>query len=127
MERYSGIVHGGIVPATPLSWQVTLGVFELANRVLRSISEKFPDQPTLSTASARVSALNRFYIFPILVQAAGLDFTLLEVSESALFLRASVEEQEGLYCLAVPVTDDMAMARGDERSLGSRRKWQTLD
>jgi len=100
MERYSGIVHGVIVPATPLSWQVTLGVFELANRV---------------------------YIFPILVQAAGLDFTLLEVAESALFLRASVEEQEGLYCLAVPVTDDMAMARGDERSLGSRRKWQTLD
>lgn len=35
-------------------------------------------------------------------------------SESALFLRASFEGQEGLYCLAMPVTDDMAMAGGRE-------------
>lgn len=34
--------------------------------------------------------------------------------ESALFIRASFEGQEGFYCLAMPVTDDMAMAGGRE-------------
>jgi acetoacetate decarboxylase len=34
--------------------------------------------------------------------------------ESALFVRASFEGQEGNYCLAMPVTNDMAMAGGRE-------------
>jgi acetoacetate decarboxylase len=34
--------------------------------------------------------------------------------ESALFVRASFEGQESFYCLAMPVTDDMAMAGGRE-------------
>ena len=38
----------------------------------------------------------------------------LPYKESALFIRASFEGQEGNYCLAMPVTDDMAMAGGRE-------------
>jgi len=34
--------------------------------------------------------------------------------ESALFLRAEFNGEEGNYCLSVPVTDDMAMAVGRE-------------
>jgi len=34
--------------------------------------------------------------------------------ETALFLRASFNGEEGLYCLAMPVTNDMAMAGGRE-------------
>ena len=34
--------------------------------------------------------------------------------ESALFLRASFEGEEGGYCLSMPVTNDMAMAGGRE-------------
>jgi len=34
--------------------------------------------------------------------------------ESALFIRASFEGQEGFYCLSMPVTNDMAMAGGRE-------------
>jgi len=34
--------------------------------------------------------------------------------ESALFVRASFEGQEGFYCLSMPVTNDMAMAGGRE-------------
>jgi acetoacetate decarboxylase len=34
--------------------------------------------------------------------------------ESALLVRASFEGQEGFYCLAMPVTNDMAMAGGRE-------------
>lgn len=34
--------------------------------------------------------------------------------ESALFVRASFEGQEGSYCLAMPVTNDIAMAGGRE-------------
>ena len=34
--------------------------------------------------------------------------------ESALFVNASFEGQEGFYCLAMPVTNDMAMAGGRE-------------
>lgn len=35
--------------------------------------------------------------------------------ESALFLRASYNSEEGNYCLAMPVTSDMAMAGGREK------------
>ncbi|MCP4210486.1 MAG: acetoacetate decarboxylase family protein [Halieaceae bacterium] len=34
--------------------------------------------------------------------------------ESALLVRASYKDQEGFYCLSMPVTDDMAMAGGRE-------------
>ena len=34
--------------------------------------------------------------------------------ESALFVKASFEGQEGFYCLSMPVTNDMAMAGGRE-------------
>jgi acetoacetate decarboxylase len=34
--------------------------------------------------------------------------------EAALFLRASYQDVEGSYCLAMPVTDDIAMAGGRE-------------
>ncbi len=34
--------------------------------------------------------------------------------ESALFLRARFKEEEGSYCLSMPVTNDMAMAGGRE-------------
>ena len=34
--------------------------------------------------------------------------------ESALLIRASFEGTEGFYCLAMPVTNDMAMAGGRE-------------
>ena len=34
--------------------------------------------------------------------------------ESALFLRATYEGEEGNYCLAMPVTNDMAMVGGRE-------------
>jgi acetoacetate decarboxylase len=34
--------------------------------------------------------------------------------ESALFMRASFQEEEGYYCLSMPVTDDMAMVLGRE-------------
>lgn len=35
--------------------------------------------------------------------------------ESALFISAEYEEEEGYYCLSMPVTNDMAMAGGRER------------
>ena len=38
----------------------------------------------------------------------------LPYKESALLVRASFEGKEGFYCLAMPVTNDMAMAGGRE-------------
>jgi acetoacetate decarboxylase len=38
----------------------------------------------------------------------------LPYKESALLIRASFESKEGFYCLAMPVTNDMAMAGGRE-------------
>ena len=49
----------------------------------------------------------------------------LPYSESALFVRATFEGQEGNYCLSMPVTNDMAMAGGRE-SYGYPKKMANI-